>query len=275
MNSTKKTAVVVISTFVVIIAIMVILIPIEKKNEFYAKWGDLAVLAETDPKVKYIIENEELYTERLITLLRIDPEFNLDFVYNYAFHKDDYLTMSYTDEELDGRVPALYMDDPRWCYQRISTDDSFPIREGGCGYVSLTMAYIGLTGKSDQDPYTIMQLAADIGALSMFGEGFANDKIVEAAEILGMHAVEYSFYNENRQKETHADAELMKDILDKGHVILASMDGEIFGLHYIIIRGYEGDSFYINDSDDREKTARPWTYEELDAEMRYMWDLYV
>ncbi|MCH5192738.1 MAG: C39 family peptidase [Oscillospiraceae bacterium] len=271
MDSTKKTAIAVISTFAVIIAVMIILIPFEKKNQIYEKWGSIAVRAETDERAEYIIENEELYPEELIHMLRVDPDLNLDYVYNYVFHKDDYKTMSYTAEELDGRIPALYMDDPRWAYQTFN--GSFVIRTGGCGYVALTMAYIALTGKTDWDPYKFMLLADSMDAMSIFGGGFSNDKIAEAAEIIGLKAAEYSFFNENRQKETHADITIMKDIIDSGHVLLASMDGETFGAHLIIIRGYEGDSFYINDPDDRENTARLWSYDELDPEMRYMWDL--
>ena len=271
MDNTKKTAITVISTFAAVIAIMIILIPFEKKNQLYDKWGKIAVIAETDQRAKYIIENEQLYPDEFISMLRIDPEKELDFVYNYPFHKDDYQTMSYTAEELDGRIPALYMHDPRWAYQPYNGSYDV-IKSGGCGFVALTMAYIALTGKTDQDPYKIMLTADSIGAMGLFS-GLSNDSFVEMAQKLGLNVTEYSFFDENAQKESHADIGLMKEILDNGHIIIASMFGGTFGSHMIVIRGYEGDSFYINDPEDEENTSRLWSYDELDPEMRYMWDL--
>lgn len=270
MNDTKKTAIVFSLTFAVIIIVMLILIPVEKKKQFYAEWGNLAVLSETNERVRYIIENEELYPETMIKILRSNPEKNLEFVYNYPFHKDDYQTMSYTAEELDGRTPALYMDDFRWAYQTFY--DSYAVKDGGCALVSLTMAYIGLTGKTDLDPYKILLIADDIDAVGVLG-GISDDKTMDMINAIGLNAVEYSFIDENKQKSKQADLQTMKSILDSGHLIMTGMVGETFGRHAFIIRGYEGDSFYINDPGSEENSSRLWSYEEIEPEMYYMWDL--
>lgn len=271
MNDTKKTAIIITSTFAVIIITLLALIPLEKKNQLYAEWGKIAELSETDQRAKYIIENEQLYPEDLINELRSDPE-ELEFVYNYPFHKDDYKTMSYTDEELDGRVPALYMYDNRWCYQTIN--DYYFVKYGGCEVVSLTMAYVALTGKTDMDPYKISLIAHEIDATGLFG-GIIDERSMDLIHEIGLNAVEYKFINdENRQKDKHADIQEMKSILDQGHVIMAGMVGETFGVHAIIIRGYEGDSFYINDPDSEENTSRLWSFDEFEPEMFFMWDLY-
>lgn len=271
MSDTKKTAVIMLTAFAVIIITMAALIPVEKKQQLYAKWGDIAALAETDTRAQYIIENEELYPKELINILRRYPEEELAYVYNYPFHKDDYKTMSYTDEELDGRIPVLYMHDNRWCYQ--THEGFFFIKYSGCETVSLTMAYIGLTGKSDIDPYKIVLIADEMGAIGAFG-GISNNYTMDMIHAIGLDAVEYSFVDESRQKDKSADIGTMKSILDSGHVIMAGMVGDTFGTHAIIIRGYEGDSFYINDPEDEENSARLWSYEELDPEMYYMWDIY-
>ena len=260
-----------LSAFAVIIITMAALIPVERKQQLYDKWGQIAVLAETDTRAQYIIENEQLYPELIINILRNDPEGEIGYVYNYPFHKDDYRTMSYTEEELDGRVPALYTDDPRWSYELF--DDYFFIKKSGCEAVTLTMAYIALTGKDDLDPYKVVLLADEMGAIGVFG-GISNNYTMDMIRAVGLNAVEYSFVDENRRKDKSADIEAMKSILDSGHLIMAGMVGSTFGSHALIIRGYEGDSFYINDPASREKSSRLWSFEELDPELYYVWDLY-
>lgn len=268
---TKKNIIAISVFFVIIIAAMVFLIPIQKKNEFNSKWGKLAEVYETDEKVRFIIDNEELYPQVLIDMLYINLEHNRDFVYNYPFHKDDYINMKYTAEELDGRVPALYMYDNRWCYQTL--DGEFFIKSNGCALVSLTMAYIGLTGKSDLDPYKIMLTAEEIGATEGYFGGI-NDKDTKAlCEAVGLTAVEYKFVNEDRVKDRYADIDLMKSILDSGHLIMVGMVGDTFGTHALIITGYEGDSFSINDPANAENSAIMWKYEDIEPEIYYMWDL--
>ena len=274
MNNTKKTAIIILSTFTAVIITLLAFIPAENKKQKYAEWGNIAVLAETDQRAQYIIDNKQIYPESIIDILRTDPEGEIEFVYNYPFHKNDYNTMSYTAEELDGRVPALYMSDTRWCYQTIN--DYFFLKYQGCVPVSLTMAYIALTGKTDLDPYKITLIAGDIDALADFG-GIYNGMVAELIKTIGLNVVEYQFTNDNIQniqKTDHADIQEMKSILDKGHVIMAAMGGDTFGYHAIIIRGYEEDSFYINDSEDEENSSKLWSFDELEPEMNYMWDIY-
>lgn len=271
MSDTKKTAIIMLSAFAVIIITMAALIPVEKKQQIYDKWGKIAVLAETDTRAQYIIENEQLYSEKILGILRSNPEEELGYVYNYPFHKDDYKTMSYTAEELDGRIPVLYMNDPRWGYELFN--DSFFIKNSGCEAVSLTMAYIALTGKSDLDPYKVVLIADAMGALGVFG-GISNNYTIDMIHAIGLDAVEHSYVDENRHKDKTVDIQTIKSILDSGHVIMAGMVGETFGTHAIIVRGYEGDGLYINDPADEENSSRLWSFDELEPEMYYIWDLY-
>lgn len=265
----KKTIIMVLAVFAIIVIVLVLLIPVERKRQLREKYGALAVNAETDVKSKYILDHISEYPDEI---LRYYYSGEIDFAYNYPFHKNDYATMSYTAEELDGRVPALYMEDNRWRYQTMF--DSYYIKDSGCAVVSLTMAYIYLTGKTDMDPYKIGLIADELGAIGTFG-GITDEYTMSLIDAIGLKAVEYQFFNEDREKDKHADIETMKSILDSGHVIMAGMVGETFGQHALIIKGYDGDNFTINDPDDAENTARAWTYEELDSEMYYMWDLYV
>ena len=142
-NVDKKTIAIVSAVFIAILIAMLLLMPIQRKNEFRQKWGKLAELAETNEHAKFITENEELYPTEILDFFYNDPD-NLNFVWGYPFHKDDYRSMGFTDEELHSeKVPALYMSDNRWCYQSI---DGMYIYDYGCVTVSLTMAYLWLTG---------------------------------------------------------------------------------------------------------------------------------
>lgn len=267
----KKTAAALSVTVAVIVAALLLLIPLERKRQLYEKWGELAVLAETDGRAQYIIDHEELYPENVLSFFYSNSNNdNLEFVYNYPFHKNDYQNMSYTAEELDGRVPALYMFDPRWSYQQL--DGEFFIKSNGCALVSLTMAYIRLTGKSDLDPYKIMLTADEMGAIGMFG-GITDEYTKALCEKIGLTVTEYRFFNDGREKDKHADIELMKSILDSGHLIMAGMVGETFGVHALIIAGYNDEGFIVNDPASREKSAKIWTYDDIEPEIYFMWDL--
>lgn len=266
---TKKTIIAVSAVFAAIFAVMLILIPVQRKNEFYDKWGQLAVLSETNPNARYITEHEELYPDFVLDYFYNNPN-ELEFVRHYPEFKDNYASMSYTDDELNGQIPAFYMSDPRWAYEVIG--DGFYIKDYGCEIVSLTMAYVGLTGRTDLDPVKITYIAAELDALGILG-GVTAEKTAELCRAIGLTPVEYCFADENGQKIESADIDEMKAILDRGHVILAGMIGDTFGNHALIITGYSGDNFTIHDPADSEKTAKMWRFDEIDSQMHYMWEL--
>ena len=263
-NVDKKTIAIVSVVFIVILAAMLLLIPAQRKNELYEKWGILAELAETDERAKFIIENQELY-----------PEDVIKYFYNntteLAFHKDDYLSMSFTEEELSSeKVPKLYMFDNRWAYEKIG---GMYIKDDGCVPVSLTMAYVWLTGKGDFDPVKISAIAENVDAIAFWG-GILYEKIEDICSEMGLNVKMYRYrFDTDTEKIYHADIQTMKQILDNGHVLMAGMSGETFGAHGLIISGYSGDFFTINDPESPENSDRLWSFDELEPEMTFMFDI--
>lgn len=254
---------------IIIVLICIPLIWVENRRAYYEKWGELAVLAETDERAQQIIDNTELWSEDILDYFYHNTD-QFDFVYGYAAHKDDYQSMVYTPEELNSEsVPALYMDDPRWLYQKIG---GCYIKDQGCAAVALTMAYLWLIG-DDTDPYQIGLIAEQVDGIGIFG-GVTDEKIPDICDILGLK-VEVRRYSENREKTAHADFSEIKSILDSGHVIMAGMAGETFGVHAIIIKGYSGNEVFINDPADPEKTEKSWKFDEIEPELMYLYDLYV
>lgn len=266
MKDEKKTIITVIVVFAVILAVMIALVPIQRKNDFNAKWGKLAELSETNEKARFITENEELYPKAVLDLF-YNNNSELDFVWGYPFHRNDYSKMTFTDEELQSEtVPVLYMFDTRWAYE-----DNFNVKYNGCAAVSITMANLYFKHNSDVDPVKVMRYAEQMDYIGTWGG--INDKDTAAlCEGFGL-SVSVMNFTENKKKVANADPELMKSLLDSGHVLMAGMVGETFGMHAIIIRGYDGDSFLINDPDSVSHTEKLWTIDELDPEMMYLYDL--
>lgn len=246
--------------FAAVIIIMLLLIPVEKKHEYYQKWGKLAVLAETDERAKFAIENAELYPEYWFKMLYNEDDFEL--AYNYPFMKDSYKTASFTDEELNSEeVPALYMDDLRWFYEDPG------IRSQGCVAVTVTMANLYLNRNGDVDPVKVVNYADETGCYDL--GGINQENVVDILQHFGMSAEEHIINRNNGEKIT--ENELKTAVDTEGAVIMAAVKGDTFGRHALIIRRYDENGFYINDPASPEKTAKQWDFSVFENELTRYW----
>lgn len=257
--SNKKTAIVVSTVFAVILAVMLLLIPLELKNQKYEKWGVLAELAETDERAQFIIDNEELYPDDVLSYVYDEDEF--EYIYNYPFYKDSYKTMSFTDEELNSTdVPELYMDDKRWAYEQGGL-----VRYYGCVAVSITMANLYVNHNSYVDPVKIMNYAEDMGYTGL--GGIFETNINNILDYFGIS------YTEHILEKPLTESELKAMLDNKDTVIMAAMYGDIFGGHALIVKGYDENGFYINDPASEENTAQVLDFEILENEMGRYWEI--
>lgn len=264
-----KAVIIAIAAAAVVVGVLLLLVPIEKEREFKEKWGDLAVLAETDERAKFITENEELYSKEILDFFYYNEE-ELDYVYNYAFHKDDYKSMAFTEDELNcGSIPAFYMSDQRWCYETIG---GFYIYTSGCAVVSMSMVYVGLTGDGYYDPVRVARKAEEVGASGMLG-GVRNSDIGNVCEAMGLKCQGYNF-DPDEEGSGAPDEAQMKEILDKGRPLIMNMKGKTFGSHALVVRGYDDTGFIINDPADPEKSAKIWTFDELAPEILRYWEIW-
>ena len=265
----KKTAIAISAIFAVIIIIMVLLIPIEKKNQRYEKFGKLAEVAETDERAEYIIEHYEEYPEYITDFFYRNTE-NLDYVYNYVFNKDSYANMSYTEDELNAEgVPALYMYDKRWAYERIG-DTNWTIKSNGCAYTCLTMAYIGLTGNGDIDPVILANYSYYNELAGKVTSGLIMKNIGKVCEAMGLNG-EYHNYDPDEGGTPIESVDEIAELLGDDKVLLVGMSGETFGNHGLIIRDIDGDTIYLNDPANEENTAKMWSFEDLKSEFIGVW----
>ena len=263
----KKTIIGVIVFFVVLTVVLILLIPVEERNKRIEKWDELGEAAETNAMAEFIIENEELYTEDIIRLYYENND-NLEFVYNYAFHKDDYATMTFTNEELNStEIPALYMDDTRWAYEYITEQRIF---QSGCVGVSLTMANLYLNHNNLVDPVSVMRTAAAMKATNMFDFVIVENTGDIAAQ-LGLNAEGVDCY-ENQQAGVDHN-ELISALDEEDTVILLSMMSEEFGNHMIVARGYNDTGYYINDPASPENTEKLWPFAEIEKDVVFYWKI--
>lgn len=254
---TKKDIISLSVLYAVVIIIMLALIPVDRKNEYYQKWGQLAVRAETDERARFAIENNELYPEEWFKMLYSDEEF--EFAYNYPFMQDSYENMSFTEEELNSSAPALYMDDPRWAYENLR------IRDFGCAALSVTMANLAVRHNSEADPVKVMDYSMEMGYYGL--GGIDSSAVYDILTYFGLSAEEHFFDRDNRITE----AELRSAVDTENSVVMAAVNGGTFGNHALIIRGYDENGFYVNDPADRENTEAVWDFSVFENELTYYW----
>ncbi|MDE6133475.1 MAG: C39 family peptidase [Oscillospiraceae bacterium] len=258
--SDKKMVIGLTGLFAAVIIIMLLLIPVEKKHEYYEKWGKLAVLAETDERAQFAIENAELYPENWFKMLYSDDDFEL--AYNYPFLKDSYDSMKFTDEELNSEeIPAIYMDDIRWFYENPD------IRHHGCAATAITMANLYLNHNYEVDPVKVMNYSYRMNYSGL--GGIEQDSITSIIEHFGMTAQEYIFDETKGEKITESEMKAAVDI--EGAVLMVVVHGDTFGNHSLIIRGYDENGFYINDPASPEKTAKQWDFSVFENELSRYW----
>ena len=195
--------------------------------------------SETEKKVKIYAETMGIsygeYPESLIELYERNPETE-DFVLNYPFREETDIDLS--AYALDA-VPLFLQWDPMWGYEKYGSD---VIGITGCGPTCLAMAGWYLTGDDIMNPAYIAQFAQKGG-----------------------------YY----EKELPLVKKKMVTALEAGHpVILAVGKGDFTTTgHYIVLTGTEDGKFRLNDPNSRANSARLWSYEELEGQIRNIWEV--
>ncbi len=200
------------------------------------------------------------YGEKLAELLELNEE-AADYVENYP-QREAYKSqpIDLTQEIQGGSVPLLMQWDKRWGYNAYGGN---MIGLAGCGPVCMTMAYLHFTGDTGMTPREMAAFADDNG----YYEEDAGTK--------------WSFWTEGAGKlglvgeELPLDENRMKQMLDDGKVIICSMGPGDFTTegHFILIRGYDGNGFYVNDPNRRSNSEKQWEFDALRSQIRNLWSL--
>lgn len=183
-----------------------------------------------------------------------------DFVENYA-NRQEYLgiDIDLSEDIEEGAVPLLMQWDKRWGYESFGGSN---IGLAGCGPTCLSMAYLYFTGDLEGNPREIAMYCEENGFYT--SEGTSWDFWTYGAEKFGLEGEELPL-DENR----------MKSALDNGALIVCSMRPGDFtdGGHYILLRGYDTDGFYVNDPNRRSNSEKQWTYDTIKGQIKNLWAL--
>ena len=200
------------------------------------------------------------YGEKLAELLELNEE-AADYVESYP-QREAYKSqpIDLAQEIQGGSVPLLMQWDKRWGYNAYGGN---MIGLAGCGPVCMTMAYLHFTGDTAMTPREMAAFADDNG----YYEEDAGTK--------------WSFWTEGAGKlglvgeELPLDENRMKQMLDDGKVIICSMGPGDFTTegHFILIRGYDGNGFYVNDPNRRSNSEKQWEFDALRSQIRNLWAL--
>ena len=196
------------------------------------------------------------YPEDLIGLLDRSPETE-EFVLNYPLRQETEIDLSGYSRDT---VPLFLQWDPMWGYEQYG---SGCIGQTGCGPTCLAMAGYYLTGDDRFNPKAMADFAAENGYYAS-GYGSSWTLISEGAGKLGLTV-----------KELPLVKGKMVDAVEAGHpVILALGKGDFTSSgHYIVLTGWVDGAFTVNDPNSRVRSGKQWTYEELEGQIRNIWEI--
>lgn len=195
------------------------------------------------------------YPDSLIALLERNPETEA-FVLNYPLRQEE--TIDLSEYNLSEGVPLFMQWDTRWGYIRYGSD---VVGITGCGPVCLAMAGYYVTGDDAFSPDKMVRFAADNGYYSR-GNGSSWTLISEGGVKLGLDVTEIPLVKKR-----------ITDNLTVGNPIICAMGAGDFTTsgHYIVLTGLQDGLFTVNDPNSRENSARLWSYEEIEGQIRNLW----
>lgn len=203
----------------------------------------------------------DAYEEELAELLKLNEE-AADYVKCYP-ERETYKSQAIDlgQELLSGEVPLLMQWDKRWGYDFYGDE---MIGLAGCGPLCLDMAYLYFTKDSSMTP---REMAAFVQANGYRQEGVGTKWTLwtEGVEKLGLSGGELPL-----------DQGAMERVLDAGGLVVCSMGPGDFTStgHFILIRGYDENGFYVNDPNRKSNSERQWDFDALSSQIRNLWSLY-
>lgn len=218
---------------------------------------DPAVLAslkaqESDERVKSIVENASALAAegpelqaKLLKLAAEDPK-ALDFVAGYAKNYPQESGKPYVEKLEAGSIPLLMQWDTRWGYVPYCGTG---MGTTGCCPTSLSMVYMGLTGKTDKTPADLAILAEQNG-YSENGQGTYSTFLTDMAPDVGLNCWQID-----------SSAESLTEHLKEGYPVVVNVGPGTFtdSGHFFVARGIAEDgTIQVNDPYSSVRSAQTW-----------------
>ncbi|BCJ93397.1 hypothetical protein acsn021_09660 [Anaerocolumna cellulosilytica] len=208
------------------------------------------------PEYKVILKNYNKYPTDLLQLA-LDNVEAVEFVKDYINEKDKSIDINLIDDFNYDNVPLLIQWDKRWGYS--SYGDNI-IGINGCGPTCMSMVYTALTGDVSMNPKAMSEFCMESGFYNENGTIWTF--MTEGARILGIYSREAELNEEGMIKE-----------LDNNHLIILSMKPGDFTQsgHFIVITGYDNNTFSIHDPNSILRSNKAWDYNTLKNQTKKMW----
>lgn len=178
--------------------------------------------------------------------LAVNDSQAVDFVVDFIDKYPQQSGQPFTDALEENTIPLLQQWDERWGY---ITYSSTAFGCTGCGPTSLSMVYMGLTGKTDKTPADMAKLAADGGYETQY-EGTQNQFFTESVSGLGLSVT-----------ELNVDADSLTWALEEGMPVICNVGPGDFTMrgHFFVITGKNDDgSLNINDPYSSVNSSESW-----------------
>lgn len=212
----------------------------------------------SDSRIVYIVNNRQRYVDafgeeratKLLQLVAQEPE-SLDFV---AALLDSYPQSSakpYEEKVSKGTVPLLMQWDERWGYTEYCAG---PFGSTGCCPTSLSMVYMGLTGKTDKTPADMAVLATENG-YAADGEGTIGSFLTDMAPSLGLQCELFT-----------PSSDALLTYLESGYAVIVNVGPGDFTTagHFFVATGVASDgSIRINDPYSKTNSSVTWDADRL------------
>ena len=191
-----------------------------------------------------IAKNADKYKDSRMIDLAVNEPNAIKFVLTYP--DADHTSGAYEDTVEKGTYPLLFDWDSRW--GNVDFGDG-ALGVTGSGPTSLAMAYMGLTGKTDQTPATIAKAIADAGADS--GDtGMATSFFDKSISTVGLSVTSMEVSKDN-----------LHSILGNGSPALVQVkdDSLTTSAHWILVIGYGNDgSLVVYDPTSSAVSSHSW-----------------
>ncbi|MDO4589932.1 MAG: papain-like cysteine protease family protein [Slackia sp.] len=211
-----------------------------------------------DPRVAAIVNDAQAYVDTFgidealkLFELAAEDEQALDFVAGVLGSYPATIPAGYPGPVEAGSVPLLFQWDTRWGYLSYCAG---PLGLTGCCPTSLSMVYMGLTGKTDMTPADMASLSARTG-YAEDGRGTYGSFLVDTAPTLGLRCEQF----------VPAAADLMSRLRDGWCVICNVGPGDFTEAgHFFVITGVADDgTIAINDPYSSVNSSKTWDLERV------------
>lgn len=195
-------------------------------------------------KLSQIAANADKYSDQqLLELALAQPE-AIDFAASYPDANKS--AQAYSDAAHKGTAPTLYNWDARWGAVDYA---GHALALTGSGPVSVSMAYMGLTGSNDKTPADVAALVT-ADNLATGDSSMSSDAVEKVADSLGFVAKSYT-----------SSRQTLLDVLDAGTYILAEVRAGALtdAPHWVLVTTEnENGTVLVHDPTSPEATARAW-----------------